>query len=164
MEENKKKKSKLKFGLIYVITFFVVAFIFTKVVSFPVVYGSSMEPTYHEKNVLLLDKWNCKTVDDISRYDVVVAFPKLYNLLVIKRVIGLPGETVLIENGKVYINGDLLVENFPEIENPGIAGIPYTLGDDEFFLMGDNRNASDDSRVFGPVRFEQIHGIVRKKF
>lgn len=161
---EKKTKKKLIFAGIYAATFFAICFIFMKVVTFPVVYGASMEPTYHENDMLLLDKINCQKPSDINRYDVVVAFPRNYRMLVIKRVVGLPGETVLIENGHVYINGDLLVEDFPLIENAGVAGIAYTLGEDEFFLMGDNRNNSDDSRVFGGVTFDQIHGIVRKKF
>ena len=68
--------------------------------------------------------------------------------LQIKRVIGLPGETVKIENGQIFINGELYLEdlNLPVITNPGTAAEPLELDGNEFFVLGDNRNNSEDSR------------------
>ncbi len=87
---------------------------------------------------------------DPSRYDIVV-FPYKYekNTYYIKRIIGLPGETVQIVDGYVYIDGQKLDEHYGNevMENPGIAEEPLVLGDDEYFVLGDNRNNSQDSRA-----------------
>ena len=87
---------------------------------------------------------------DPQRYDIVV-FPYQYqdNTYYIKRIIGLPGETVQILSGMVYIDGMRLDEHYGNeiMENPGIAEEPLTLGEDEYFVLGDNRNNSSDSRA-----------------
>ena len=112
------------------------------------VSGESMETTLSDGDQLIVDKISYRFRDP-KRYDIVV-FPYRYekNTYYIKRIIGLPGETVQITDGMVYINGQPLNEHYGNaaIENPGIAAEPVTLGEDEYFVMGDNRNNSQDSR------------------
>ena len=113
------------------------------------VSGSSMETTLSDGDQLIVDKISSRFRDP-SRYDIVV-FPYKYekNTYYIKRIIGLPGETVQIVDGYVYIDGQKLDEHYGNegMENPGIAEEPLVLGDDEYFVLGDNRNNSQDSRA-----------------
>ena len=95
-----------------------------------------------------MDKITYRFKDPV-RYDIIV-FPYQYeeNTFYIKRIIGLPGETVQIAEGEIYINGEVLRETYGRevIQDPGMAAEPITLGEDEYFVLGDNRNASSDSR------------------
>ena len=113
------------------------------------VSGSSMETTLSSGDQLIVDKISYRFRDP-KRYDIVV-FPYRYeeNTYYIKRIIGLPGETVQIVDGMVYINGSPLNEHYGNevIEDPGSAAESITLGDDEYFVLGDNRNNSQDSRA-----------------
>ena len=113
------------------------------------VSGSSMETTLSDKDQLFFDKMTYRFRDP-KRYDIVV-FPYQYqdNTYYIKRIIGLPGETVQILSGMVYIDGMRQDERYGNgiMENPGIAEEPLTLGEDEYFVLGDNRNNSSDSRA-----------------
>lgn len=113
------------------------------------VSGSSMETTLSDGDQLIVDKISYRFRDP-KRYDIVV-FPYHYeeNTYYIKRIIGMPGETVQIVDGEVYIDGKLLGEHYGNelMLNPGLAADPITLGDDEYFVLGDNRNNSQDSRA-----------------
>ena len=112
------------------------------------VEGSSMYPTLEDKDNLIADKLSYR-FNEPERFDIVV-FPYKYkkHTHYIKRIIGLPGETVQIKDGKIYIDGELLDENYgaETINDPGRAAEPIVLGEDEYFVMGDNRNHSSDSR------------------
>lgn len=113
------------------------------------VSGSSMEMTLSDQDHLLVDKLSYK-FNEPERFDIIV-FPFQYDRSVyyIKRIIGLPGETVQIdEEGNIYINNELLEESYGKeiIANPGRAIEPVILGEDEYFVLGDNRNNSSDSR------------------
>lgn len=126
-----------------------------------VVSGRSMNPTLEDGDNLITDKISYRFRDP-KRYDIVV-FPLedaggKRNL--IKRIIGLPGETVQIIDGEVYINGELLGEQYgaEKIEDPGAAKEPITLGADEYFVLGDNRNNSKDSRSIGPISRDRLIG------
>ena len=113
------------------------------------VSGSSMETTLSDGDQLIVDKISYRFRDP-DRYDIVV-FPYQYEekTYYIKRIIGLPGETVQIVDGYVYIDGQQLDEHYGNevMLDPGIAEEPVTLGDDEYFVLGDNRNNSQDSRA-----------------
>lgn len=113
------------------------------------VVGSSMESTLSDGDNLIVDKITYRFKNP-ERYDIIV-FPFQYekNTYYIKRIIGLPGETVRIDdNGVIYINDKELTEYYGReiIADPGIARDEITLGRDEYFVMGDNRNNSTDSR------------------
>lgn len=113
------------------------------------VNGSSMYPTLEDGDQLIADKLSYRFRDP-ERFDIVI-FPYQYaeNTYFIKRIIGLPGERVRIdEQGTIYINGEVLEEDYgyETIENPGLAAEEIQLGDDEYFVLGDNRNVSEDSR------------------
>ena len=129
------------------------------------VEGRSMEPTLEDGNNLIVDKISYR-FHDPERFDIIV-FPFQYdkNTFYIKRIIGLPGETVQIDDeGNIYIDGEILAEGYGKevIENPGRARELITLGDDEYFVMGDNRNNSEDSRYadVGVVSSKNIEGKV----
>ena len=132
-------------AVIFALTFLFITFVAQRTE----VSGSSMEPTLQDGDSLVVDKVSYR-FSDPSRYDIVI-FPYQYgnNQYFIKRVIGLPGETVRIdENGNIYINGSKLSEGYGAevISDPGRAFEGVTLGEDEYFVMGDNRNHSMDSR------------------
>ncbi|EEP28292.1 signal peptidase I [Shuttleworthella satelles] len=113
------------------------------------VNGSSMENTLDNGDNLIVDKISYR-LGSPKRFDIVVfPYPQNPSTYFIKRVIGLPGETVRIDSsGKIYINGQVLEENFGRevISNPGLAQEPIKLGEDQYFVLGDNRNNSMDSR------------------
>ena len=124
--------------------------------------GRSMMNTLHDGDNLIVEKLSYR-FSDPKRFDIIVFPPTGKKEYYIKRIIGLPGETVQIdENGNIYINGELLEGNYgaETIQNPGRAAKPITLGDDEYFVMGDNRNNSKDSRSeeVGNVKRSQIIG------
>lgn len=126
------------------------------------VEGNAMYPTLADGDSILIDQISYRFFKPV-RYDVVV-FPSRFaeNTYYIKRVIALPGETVQITDGTVYVNGEALKERFPfdPIENGGLAQTPVTLGEDEYFVLGDNRNSSSDSRepIIGNIRGEDMIG------
>lgn len=113
------------------------------------VSGQSMETTLQDGDNLIVDKISYR-FHDPSRYDIIV-FPYKYeeNTFYIKRIIGLPGETVQVKDGYTYINGKKLTSDIygrEVMDEPGIADEPIKLGSDEYFVLGDNRNHSQDSR------------------
>lgn len=169
-EQERRKPTKQElikelFGMvIYVACVFLVCFlIITYVGQRTRVDGSSMEPTLSDGDNLIVDKISYRFYEP-ERFDIVI-FPFQYeeDTYFIKRIIGMPKETVWINNsGEIYINGVLLTENYglETIAYAGLASTPITLGEDEYFVMGDNRNDSTDSRfdVVGPIKKSEIVG------
>ncbi len=146
-------------GLVVLISILIVTFVGQRTI----VDGNSMNPTLQNGDNLIVDKLSYR-FGDPQRFDIII-FPYQYkeNTNYIKRIIGLPGETVQIDySGNIYINGEILEEDYglETILNPGNAAEPITLGPDEYFVMGDNRNNSEDSRFsdVGPIKRENIIG------
>lgn len=129
-----------------------------------IVKGASMEPSYYENEYLIIDELTYRFRDPERGETVVFHPPGNESQYYIKRVIGLPGETVEIRDGKMiifndeYLNGIILDETYLIEETEGMQRV--RLGQDEYFLMGDNRDASLDSRAIGPIPFENITGRV----
>ena len=131
-------------GIVLAVTFLIITFVGQRTH----VSGESMENTLEDGDQLIVDKLTYR-FHDPERFDIIV-FPFRYkeNTYYIKRIIGLPGETVQIVDGDIYINGEVLEESYGRevIRDPGLAAEPIALGDDEYFVLGDNRNYSSDSR------------------
>lgn len=172
--ENKsdKKKQGIKYEILDLLKTFIICFIavflLTTFVVKPVrVDGRSMYPTLEDGEVGLMNVFSAKFTD-IDRFDVVVAYNEESGENWVKRVIGLPGDTVYAKDDVVYVNGlpieepyldtdyvnqirdrgDYFTQNFEKV----------TLGEDEYFLMGDNRVVSYDSRRVGPFKRDDIKG------
>lgn len=128
-----------------------------------VVSGSSMYPTFNDKDYLIVDEISYR-FQDIQRNDVIIfKYPENPSKFFIKRVIGLPNEKVIISNKNVIIineenpNGLNLDQSY--VKNPSLnQGYEFTLKEGEYFVMGDNRTASSDSRTWGAVKEDLIIG------
>ncbi len=127
--------------------------------------GQSMDTTLSGGDTVLLDTLSYQ-FGSPGRGDVIAFRPNgsSTSYSSIKRVVGLPGETIQIRDGMIYIDGELYLEkkSYPVMTDPGIAKEEITLGDKEYFVLGDNRNNSEDSRNadIGIVKSEYIEGRV----
>ena len=166
MEENtsiEQKSFKEK-----IIHFFKDNFIFILTIIFCLIFitnfkiasvsGNSMDNTLADGERHLV-----KITDNINRNDIVVARNDLLDCVIIKRVIAIPGDTIEIKNNVIFLNGNILDE--PYIKEDMITGdiASYTLKENEYFLCGDNRNNSTDSRVLGPIHNDDIIGKLLDK-
>ena len=130
------------------------------------VRGASMEPNFFDHEYLVVDEISYRLREPKRGEVIVFHYPKDPSQYFIKRVIGLPGETVEITDGKVKIyndqfeNGKVLDETIYLDQDFTAATQTVTLKPNEYFLMGDNRSASLDSRFFGPVTMDRIVGRV----
>ncbi len=124
------------------------------------VSGSSMTETFHDKDYLFVEKLGYK-FSDPKRGDVIVFNPPLVERTsdrFIKRVVGVPGDTVKVEGGVTYING--VAQKEPFVTHPSAQPADITLKAGEYFVMGDNRAGSYDSRSWGPITKDEIQGRV----
>ena len=169
--KNAVKDMALEYGPFIIILLFIL--IIRLFIASPIkVQGTSMLPTLEQGDYMLLYKLKMK-VKGLNRFDIVVV--KLSDGDIIKRVIGLPGETVKYEvkeeegetKGILYVDGKVIEEEFLDneaktstcIRENKLCSEGVTLGLDEYFVMGDNRKVSHDSRYIGPIKKDQIKGI-----
>ena len=128
------------------------------------VKGASMEPNFHDYEYLIIDelsyRWRVPERGEV----VVLRDPLERSKFFIKRIVGVPGDVVFIEQGQVYVNGELLDESAylaDTVETNAVNGVSeVTLQTDEYFVMGDTRPASFDSRRFGPIAQSEFVGRV----
>ena len=162
---NKVLKELLSTGLYLLVVLALTYLVINYVGQRTEVDGESMESTLSNGDNLIVDKITYRFIDP-KRFDIIV-FPFQYqeDTYYIKRIIGLPGETVQIDDaGNIYINGEVLEESYGReiirVDTIGRAAEPIVLGDDEYFVMGDNRNNSSDSRteMVGNIKRDNIIG------
>ncbi len=165
--DSKKEKSKpnikknlIALGICVVIAIVIALIITNFIASHTKVEGNSMESTLENGDDIIVEKFSYLTGDP-ERYDIIV-FRESESVNYIKRVIALPGETIQITEGKIYINERAIFDAYgnAKMEDGGIAEKPIKLGQDEYFVLGDNRNASKDSRdkAVGVIKRDQIIG------
>jgi signal peptidase I len=159
------------FEIIEVILTFLLIFLPVRFFIFEpfIVMGESMEPNYHTADYLIICKI-CTKIQPVQRGDVIVFIPPVdERKYYIKRVIGLPGETVYLKGRNIYIynkenpNGFKLEEPYLQNEDFDLGEEQIQLKDDEYFVLGDNRNESFDSRKWGPLKKDRIIGKVSFK-
>lgn len=169
---------------VFIIALVLATLISTQVFTFSQVQQRSMEKTLVEKDAILIEKLSLH-FHEPRRGEIVVLlegvevdnsfFGKIERLYVdmynkflhienqsrlVKRIIGLPGDNVDIKEGKVFINGEALVEPYVTSETyPRSINVPFTVPEGEVFVLGDNREVSQDSREFGCVSLDQIEGV-----
>ena len=119
--------------------------------------GRSMEPTLHSGQYLLVNKLTYQLSGEPQRGDIIVFEAWGQDKDFIKRVIGLPGEEIEIRDGHVKINGDVLEEPYLDQSTSDSIG-PLTIPQDQFYVMGDNRHNSSDSRAYEPLEADKIIG------
>lgn len=138
----------------YLVIILVVMLLRTFIITPIIVQGESMVPTLDGGELMILKKFDT----DYKRNDIVVVNKSVEGDNLIKRVIGLPGETIRYKNNKLYINGEIIEDTFAYGDTGNFREI--TLGEDEYFLMGDNREISLDSRTLGIIKKSEIEGTV----
>jgi signal peptidase I len=128
--------------------------------------GASMEPTFYNGEYILTSKATYRFRRPQRGDVVVLKSPKNPDIEYIKRIVGLPGDKIMIHDGNVYLNNQLLEENYISAKTNLWEGgfiidnTAFTVPDNEFFVMGDNRPRSSDSREFGPIPSSSIIGYV----
>ncbi len=141
----------------YVIIILVVVIVRTFIVTPAIVDGASMDNTLKDGQLVIINKFIYR-FDDIKRFDIVVVSNEINNDKIIKRVIGLPNETIMYKDNNLFINGELIKTDYDFGDTEDFT---KTTKDNEYFVLGDNRVVSKDSRVLGNFTKSDILGRVK---
>lgn len=156
-KENKNSLISIRYIITLIATVLATLLFSLYIAGFAIVSGESMQPTFDSGDIVIVSKISKNfSTNDVAIVDTIYG-------IIIKRVIGCPGDTVQIKNGDVYVNGALFDDLIDiKIEQAGIAAAPVILGDGEYFVLGDNRNESKDSRFddIGIIKENEIKGKV----
>ena len=153
---TKKVLSTHKEFIFYIILMLIL-FLFPCLGFFANVVGHSMEQTLHDGDYLYVCKFST-----INKGDVVIVDKDESDNFLVKRVIGVSGDKIEFKGNNLYVNGELLVEDYVNnAEKPVYFDYEEIVADDSYFVLGDNRNHSGDSRSFGDVKEQEIKGVVK---
>ena len=156
LELSKRGYKKI---IILLIAFLFILMFRTIVLERTIVNGNSMNPTLSDGDICFTRKFDVEP----TRYDIVIA--RIEGKTIIKRVVGLPGDTLVVKNGSLYINGVLVPPEYDFYTGEaGVLSDEYIVGENEYFLLGDNRGGSYDSRYIGSVEKGDINGVVICRF
>lgn len=151
------KKSVIWYDIIFYIILFIFAFLFVRFFGFATVSGRSMYPTLKDNDYLLISKKSKP-----NKNDIVVIKRSGDTKYLVKRVIATSGDTLKFDSNNIYINDSKLKERYLNSEEEILyTDSSVTIGDNCFYVLGDNRNHSGDSRIFGEVSREEIKGVVK---
>ena len=151
------KKSVIWYDIIFYIILFIFAFLFVRFFGFATVSGRSMYPTLKHNDYLLISKKSKP-----NKNDIVVIKRSGDTKYLVKRVIATSGDTLKFDSNNIYINDSKLKERYLNSEEEILyTDSSVTIGDNCFYVLGDNRNHSGDSRIFGEVSREEIKGVVK---
>ena len=158
---DSKNKSDKKFYITLICIFIFSILCNTFCFQLAQVNGSSMYPTMKDGQLLVISKLANK--DEYQRGDIIIF--KAHGKKLIKRLIGLPGETIQIIDNDIYINGEKIKDYVDvDMEDYGVLNDKITLKEDEYFFLGDNRNNSSDCRIFGAIHKSDIIGKIIFRF
>lgn len=146
--------TKISLGFkLAVLIFIITVLILNHFYCVAIVSGRSMEPTYYDNTWLIASR----NTDHLNRFDIVLV--KQDNMIIIKRIIGLPGETITYKDNNLYIDGNYIKDSY----GSGITDdFTSTIKEGEYYCLGDNREISKDSRCFGAFKKEKIFGKVKE--
>jgi len=151
---EKIKKLLKEYG-IYILIIIIVLLVKTYIISPIIVNGDSMDSTLQDGDIMILNKLEYKN-SEIKRLDIVVV--RYENKYIIKRIIGLPGDTVMVIDNQLYINGKIYVEKYLDEETFTEDFKVGPIEEGHYFVLGDNREVSLDSRLIGPIKESSIEG------